>query len=62
MGSRVVSPQRLINLHQLDVNFEKLTTYVEHLTTKQYTESDSLISADFALEVLFKRYDVMRTL
>ena len=40
MGSRVVSPQRLINLHQLDVNFEKINNIFEHLTTKQYTEID----------------------
>ena len=52
MGSRVVSPQRLGNLHQLDVNFENFTTYFEHLTSKQDTETDSLISEDFTSEVV----------
>ena len=33
-----------------------------HLTSNQYTKTYSLISEDFALEVLFQRYDVMRTL
>ena len=33
-----------------------------YLTSKQYTKTHSLISEDFALEVLFYRYDVMRTL
>ena len=30
--------------------FETLTTYYEHLTSKQYTETHSLISEDVALE------------
>ena len=62
MGYRGVSPQHLINLHQLDENFEKNLACFEHLTTKQYNETDSLISEDFALEVLFQRYEMMRTL
>ena len=33
MGSRVISLQRLVNIHQLDVIFFKLTTYFEHLTS-----------------------------
>ena len=33
--------------------FEKLTTHFEHLTSKQNTETDSFISEDFTLEVLF---------
>ena len=34
--------------------FEKLTTYIIlTLTSKQYTKTLSLISEDFALEVLF---------
>ena len=54
MGFRVISPQRLVNLHQLDVNFFlKLTTYFEHLTSKQDTETDYLIPEDFTLEVIF---------
>ena len=44
--------QCLVKLDPLDVNFEKLTMYFEHLTGKQYTETDSLISEDFALEIL----------
>ena len=36
-----------------DVENEKLTTYFEHLTSKQDTETDSLISEDFTLEVVF---------
>ena len=31
--------------------FEKLTTYFERLTSKQDTETDSLFSSDFTLEV-----------
>ena len=54
MGSNVVPLQCLLKLHQLDVNFFKtLTTYFEHLISKQYTETNSLISEDFAFEVLF---------
>ena len=55
MGSRVISPQRLINLHQLDVikYYKKLTTYFEHLTSKQDSETDYLIPEDFTLEVIF---------
>ena len=45
-----------------DVENEKVTTYVEHITSKQDTETDSLISEDFTLEVVFLRYFVMRTL
>ena len=52
MGSNVPS-HCLVELHQLDVNFFNLTTHFEHLTSKQYTETDSLISEDFAFEVLF---------
>ena len=33
--------------------FEKLIMYFDHLTSEQYTETDSLISEDFALEVRF---------
>ena len=53
MGSNGVPLQRLVNLDQLDVNFFKLTRYFWHLTSKQYTKTHSLISEDFALEVLF---------
>ena len=54
MGSRVIPLQRLVNLHQLDVNFKKkLTTYFGHLTSNQDTETDSLIPEDFSLEVIF---------
>ena len=53
MGSRVISPQRLVNLHQLDVNSKKLTAYFKHLTSKQDTETDSLIHEDLTLEVIF---------
>ena len=42
--------------------FEKLTTHFDHLTRKQDTELDFLISEDFASEVLLLGYDVMRTL
>ena len=53
MGSRVISSQRLFNLHQLDVNFKKITTYFEHLTSKQDPETDYLIPEDVTLEVIF---------
>ena len=53
MGSRVISLQRLVNMHQLDVNFKKITTYFEHLTSNQDTETDSLIPEDFTLEGIF---------
>ena len=53
MGSRVISLQRLVNLHQLDVNLKKITTYFKHLTSNQDTETDSLIPEDFSLEVIF---------
>ena len=53
MGSRVISLQRLVNLHQLDVKFKKITTYFEHLTSSQDTETDYLIPEDFTLEVIF---------
>ena len=48
--------QRLVNFNQLEGIFEKLTTYLERLTSKQlYTETDSFLSKDFALEVLYFR-------
>ena len=54
MGSRVISPQSSVNLHQLDVNIlKKITTYFEHLTSKQDTETGHLIPEDFTLEVIF---------
>ena len=43
----------LASPHQLDVKFKKNTAYFEHLTSKQDTETDSLISKDFTLEVVF---------
>ena len=49
MGSRVISLQRLVNIHQL----KKLTTYFEHLTSNQDTETDSLIPEDFTSEGIF---------
>ena len=33
--------------------FEKSSTYLEHLISKQYIETDSLISEDFGFEVVF---------
>ena len=54
MVSRVISRQGLVNLHQLDVNIKKkITTYFVHLTSRQDTETDYLIPADFTLEVIF---------
>ena len=53
MGSSVIPLQRLVNLAQLDVNFWKINKIFWHLTNKQYTKTHSLISEDFALEVLF---------
>ena len=53
MGSKVISVQRLVNSHQLDVNLKKLTTYFEQLTSNQDTETDSLIPEDFTLEGIF---------
>ena len=53
MGSDIVRLQRLVYLDQLDVNFWKINNVFWHLTSKQYTKTLSLISEDFALEVLF---------
>ena len=54
MGSNVIPFECLVKLHQLHVNFlKKNATYFEHLTSKQYTETDYLISEEFAFEVLF---------
>ena len=53
MSSNVVPLQRLVNLDQLDVNFWKINNVFWLLTSKQYTKTHSLISKDFALEVLF---------
>ena len=53
MSSNVVPLQRLVNLYQLDVIFWKINNIFWHLTSKQYTKIHSLISKDFALEVLF---------
>ena len=53
MGSSVISLQRLVNIHQLDVNFKKITTHFEHLTSNQDIETDSLIPKDFTLEGIF---------
>ena len=54
MGSRVISLQRLLIIHQLDVNLKKkLTAYFKHLTSNQDTETDSLIPEDFTLEGIF---------
>ena len=43
-------------------DFKKMTTYLEHLISKQYTEGNSFISEDFALEIIYYMYDAMRTL
>ena len=53
MGSNVVSLQRFVNLDQLDVNFGKINNIFRHLTSKQYINTHSFISEDFALKVLF---------
>ena len=53
MSSNGVPLQRIVNLDQLDVNFRKINNIFKHLTTKQYTKTHSLISENFALEVLF---------
>ena len=53
MGSDGVPLKRLVNLDQLDVNFWKIKNIFSHLTSKQYSKTHSLISEDFALEVLF---------
>ena len=53
MSSNVIPLQRLVNLDQLDVNFWKINNIFWLLTSKQYTKNHSLISEDFALEVLF---------
>ena len=53
MGSSVVPLQRLVNLDQWDVNFWKIHNVFWHLTSKQCTETDSLISENFAFEVPF---------
>ena len=62
MGSNIVPLQHLVNLDQLHVNLWKINNIVWHFTIKQFTKTHSLISEDFALEVLFQRYDVMKTL
>ena len=53
MGSNGIPLERLVNLEQLDVNFLKIKDIFSHLTSKQYTKTPSLISEDFAFEVLF---------
>ena len=53
MGSNAVPLQRLVNLHQLDVKFWKNNNVFWNLASIQYTKTHSLISEDFALEVLF---------
>ena len=53
MDSNVVPLQRLVNLDQLDVKFWQINNICWHLTSKQYTKTHSLISEDFALEILF---------
>ena len=62
MGSKVISLQSLVNLHHVDVIFFKLTTYFEHLTSNQDTETYSLIPEDLSLEVIFYLHGVMSTL
>ena len=53
MGSNGVPLQCLVNFDQLDLNFWKINNIFWHLTNNQYTETHSLISEDFTLEVLF---------
>ena len=53
MGSNVVPLQLWVNLDQLDVNFWKINNVFWHLSSEQYTKTHSLISEDFAVEVLF---------
>ena len=53
MDSNVVPLQRLVNLDQLDGNFWKINNIFWYFASKQYTKIHSLISEDFALEVLF---------
>ena len=53
MGSNVVPLQRLDNLNQWDVNFWNINNLFWHLTSKKYTKTHSLISEDFASDVLF---------
>ena len=54
MGFNAVPLERLVNLDQLDVKFWQINNIFWHLTSKQYTQTRSLISEDFALlEVLF---------
>ena len=53
MGSNGVPLKRLVNLDQLDVNFWKINNIFWHLISKQYIKTHSLISEDFAFEVLF---------
>ena len=53
MSSNGVPLQHFVNLDQLDVNFWKINNILRPLTSKQYTKTHSLISEDFALEVLF---------
>ena len=56
MGSTCITLERLVNLDQLDVNFWKINNIFWHLSSKQYTKTDSIISEDFAFEVLFWWY------
>ena len=51
MVSNVVPLQHLVNLDQSDVNFLKINNVFGHLTSKQYIETNSLISEEF-LEVV----------
>ena len=53
MSYNVIPLKCLFNLDQLDLNFWKIYNLFWHLTSKQYTKTHSLISEDFALEVLY---------
>ena len=44
MGSNGVPLKHLVNLDQLDVNFLKINNIFWHLTSKQYTKTQSFIS------------------
>ena len=59
MSYNVVPLKSLYNLDQIEVNFWKINNIFWHLTSKQYTKTHCLISEDFALEILFQKYDMI---
>ena len=61
----VIPPEHrlmLVSFHWECISDTKKAQWDRAITSKQDTETDSLISEDFTLEIVFQRFDVMRTL